>query len=128
MGYIKAVDVLPDELILEIQKYIDCEMLYIPRKCEEHSYWGEKSGIRQRLEKRDKKIFDEHISGKTVADLAREYYLSEKIKESSTKKDTIRSIPAMKFLHANFVTVRWYPVVPEVIIGSIALIALRVSM
>ena len=24
MGYIKAVDVLPDELISEIQKYIDC--------------------------------------------------------------------------------------------------------
>ncbi|MDE6433486.1 MAG: hypothetical protein K2L07_04585 [Lachnospiraceae bacterium] len=87
MGYIKAVDVLPDELILEIQKYIDGEMLYIPRKCEEHSYWGEKSGIRQRLEKRDKKIFDEHISGKTVADLSREYYLSEKSIQRIIRKE-----------------------------------------
>ena len=43
MGYIKAVDVLPDELLSEIQKYVDGQMLYITRKCEEHSSWGEKS-------------------------------------------------------------------------------------
>lgn len=78
MGYIKAADVLPDELISEIQKYIDGQMLYIPRKCETHFYWGEKSGIREKLEKRDKKIFDEYVSGKNISDLASEYYLSEK--------------------------------------------------
>lgn len=47
MGYIKASDVLPEELISEIQKYIDGQMLYVPRKGEEHSGWGEKSGIRE---------------------------------------------------------------------------------
>lgn len=78
MGYIKAVDVLPDELVSEIQKYVDGQMLYIPRKCEEHLNWGEKSGIRKKLEKRDKKIFDEYVSGKAIPDLSREYYLSEK--------------------------------------------------
>ena len=78
MGYMKAKDVLPDELISEIQKYIDGQMLYIPRRCEEHSYWGEKSGIRKRLEKRDKKIFDEYASGKTINILSQKYYLSEK--------------------------------------------------
>lgn len=78
MGYIKAVDVLPDELISEIQKYIDGQMLYVPRKCEEHAGWGEKSGIRERLEKRDKKIVDEYVSGKAIPDLSRAYYLSEK--------------------------------------------------
>lgn len=78
MGYRKAVDVLPDELILEIQNYIDGQMLYIPRKCEKRSCWGEKSGARAQLEKRDRQIYDERISGKTIADLSREYYLSEK--------------------------------------------------
>ena len=78
MGYIKAVDALPAELISEIQKYVDGQMLYIPRKCEEHLNWGEKSGMRKRLEKRDKKIFDEYVSGKAIHDLSREYYLSEK--------------------------------------------------
>lgn len=78
MGYIKAVDVLPDELLSEIQKYVDGQMLYIPRRCEEHLNWGEKSGIREKLEKRDQKILDEYISGKAIPDLSREYYLSEK--------------------------------------------------
>ena len=78
MGYRKAVDVLPDELISEIQKYIDGQMLYIPRKSEEHSGWGEKSGIREKLEKRDNRISDEYVSGKAIPDLSREYYLSEK--------------------------------------------------
>ena len=58
MGYIRAADVLPEQLILEIQKYVDGQMLYIPRKCEEHSRWGEKSGTRENLEKRDRHIFD----------------------------------------------------------------------
>lgn len=78
MGYIKASDVLPEELISEIQKYIDGQMLYVPRKCEEHTNWGEKSGIREKLGKRDKQIFDGYVSGKTIPDLSEEYYLSEK--------------------------------------------------
>lgn len=78
MGYIKAVEALPEELVSEIQKYVDGEMLYISRKCEEHLNWGEKSGIREKLEKRDRKIFDEYASGKTMRDLSKEYYLSEK--------------------------------------------------
>ena len=32
MGYIKAENVLPDEIIELIQNYIDGEYLYIPRK------------------------------------------------------------------------------------------------
>lgn len=78
MGYIKASDVLPEELISEIQKYIDGQMLYVPRKCEEHANWGEKSGIREKLEKRDRQIFDGYVSGRTISDLSMEYYLSEK--------------------------------------------------
>ncbi|MDO5336371.1 MAG: CD3324 family protein [Eubacteriales bacterium] len=78
MSYVKASDVLPEELISEIQKYIDGQMLYVPRKCEEHSNWGERSGIRKKLEKRDKQIFDGYVSGKTILDLSEEYYLSEK--------------------------------------------------
>ena len=78
MGYIKASDVLPEELISEIQKYIDGQMLYVPRKGEEHSGWGEKSGIREKLQKRDRQIFDGYVSGKTIPNLSTEYYLSEK--------------------------------------------------
>lgn len=78
MGYIKASDVLPGELVSEIQKYVDGQMLYVPRKCMEHSGWGEKSGKKEELEKRDRQIFDGYASGKAMRDLAAEYYLSEK--------------------------------------------------
>lgn len=78
MSYIKASDVLPEELISEIQKYIDGQMLYVPRKSMEHSSWGEKSGIRKKLEKRDKQILNGYVSGKTIPELSAEYFLSEK--------------------------------------------------
>lgn len=78
MGYKRAIDVLPAELLSEIQKYVDGQMLYIPRRCEEHLNWGEKSGIKERLEKRDKEIADEYLSGKSILDLSKEYYLSAK--------------------------------------------------
>ena len=32
MGYKNAIRVLPDDLIMAIQEYIDGEYLYIPRK------------------------------------------------------------------------------------------------
>lgn len=78
MGYIKASDVLPKELVSEIQKYVDGQMLYVPRKYTEHSGWGEKSGMREKLEKRDRQILEGYVSGKAIQDLAAEYYLSEK--------------------------------------------------
>lgn len=78
MSYIKAVDVLPDRLISEIQQYVDGQMLYIPRKCKEHSGWGEKSGTREKLAKRNLEICDGYLSGKSICDLSKEYYLSEK--------------------------------------------------
>ena len=46
MKYIKATDVLPVEILEIIQEYIDGEYIYIPRKCENHKSWGEKSGIK----------------------------------------------------------------------------------
>ena len=50
MKYIKATDVLPVEILEIIQEYIDGEYIYIPRKCENHKSWGEKSGIKDSLE------------------------------------------------------------------------------
>ena len=47
MSYKNAKDVLPDELIREIQKYIDGDLLYIPTKSEK-TEWGIRSGARQK--------------------------------------------------------------------------------
>ena len=46
MSYVNANEVLPDALVQEIQKYLDGQLLYIPRKQSNAFSWGEKSGIR----------------------------------------------------------------------------------
>ena len=46
MKYVKAIDVLPQEIIEIIQNYVDGEYLYIPRKNDNKKSWGEKSGIK----------------------------------------------------------------------------------
>ena len=44
MSYVNANEVLPDDLVQEIQKYLDGQLLYISRKQSNAFSWGEKSG------------------------------------------------------------------------------------
>lgn len=78
MKYIKATDVLPVEILEIIQEYIDGEYIYIPRKCKNHKAWGEKSGIKDSLEIRNKEIYRKYLKGNTIDELTKEYFLSEK--------------------------------------------------
>lgn len=78
MSYVNAGDVLPEHLVKEIQKYIDGQILYIPRKSENPKAWGEKSGARHRLSERNRKIAELYYSGKTIAYLCGLYFLSDK--------------------------------------------------
>ena len=78
MSYVKAEDVLPKHLMEEIQQYVDGKLLYIPRKNENSLSWGEKSGTREKLAKRNQTIVNRYYSGETLEDLSKSYYLSEK--------------------------------------------------
>lgn len=78
MKYAKAHDVLPEEIIKAIQKYVDGKYLYIPRKNENHKSWGEKSGIKDTLKARNSEIYKKYLDGSTVAELTKKYFLSEK--------------------------------------------------
>ena len=78
MGYIKAQNVLPEEVIKLIQEYIDGECLYIPRKDGNEKSWGEKTGTRNGLKKRNTEMFCKYVSGISIAKLAMQYYLTEK--------------------------------------------------
>ncbi|SHO51886.1 CD3324 family protein [Anaerocolumna xylanovorans] len=77
MKYIKAQDVLPDELIKILQEYVNGEYLYIPRKDGEKKTWGEKSGARILLKERNLEIYQKYHNGQTAEELAMEYFLSE---------------------------------------------------
>ncbi len=78
MGYIKAEKILPKEVIELIQQYVDGQNIYIPRKAENRLEWGKGTDIKKELAVRNQDIYHEYLSGKSVAVLAKTYYLSEK--------------------------------------------------
>lgn len=78
MKYSNAYNVLPVDIVRVIQEYVDGEYLYIPRKEEEQKKWGENSGSRDTLKRRNAEIYLKYIMGTTILELAQEYYLSDK--------------------------------------------------
>jgi len=75
MKYENAKDLLPAEMLAEVQKYAGGKLLYIPVDNESKS-WGEASGYRQKLLKRNVMIVNRYKSGATLSELAEEYFLS----------------------------------------------------
>jgi Mor family transcriptional regulator len=78
IGYKKASDVLPRELVQIIQEYVDGDFVYIPRKKGSELSWGEKNGTRQAFKDRDQMIYRQFIKGASKAQLAEVYHLSLK--------------------------------------------------
>ena len=78
MSYIKADDVLPQNIIKIIQQYIDGENIYIPKKDGSRVDWGAKTGVKKELRRRNALIYREYLDGETVSALASRYYLSDK--------------------------------------------------
>jgi Mor family transcriptional regulator len=75
MKYKKASDILPGELLREVQKYVAGESLYIPR-ADERKKWGENSGGRRFFLQRNEEIRDKFFHKVSIEALAEEYSLS----------------------------------------------------
>ena len=78
MGYIRAEEILPIEIIKLIQEYVDGANIYIPRKQENRQDWGARTAYRHELQNRNELIYKDYLSGITIHELATSYYLSEK--------------------------------------------------
>ena len=76
MSYIKADDVLPQELIETIQQYVEGKMIYIPSK--EKQEWGTTTSAKVFFRERNERIFETYKSGMGLRELARSFSLSEK--------------------------------------------------
>ncbi|MBS4172677.1 CD3324 family protein [Bacillus sp. FJAT-49736] len=76
MKYVKASTVLPEKLIIEIQKYVQGESIYIPRKESTRKKWGTKSGGRSFIDKRNAEIRNAFKKGTTIQGLSDRYFLS----------------------------------------------------
>ena len=78
MGYVKAEEILPMEIIELIQQYVDGQNIYIPRKEEHRKEWGANTKMKQELLVRNQEIYQKLLAGMKIGDLACKYYLSEK--------------------------------------------------
>jgi len=78
MRYVRAQDVLPAELVIQLQQYVDGVYLYIPRKQEHKLAWGERTHSKKETADRNAAIFREAEAGRDVPALAEAYFLTEK--------------------------------------------------
>lgn len=78
MSYIKAEEILPEELIRQIQQYVDGVYIYIPRKPGTRHSWGQETPYKGELKVRNSRIRSDYAQGIPVAALSRKYHLSEK--------------------------------------------------
>lgn len=78
MCYIKAKEVLPEEVIELIQKYVEGEYIYIPKKSDNRQQWGSKTKVREEISIRNSTIYKEYVNGVSRIEIAEKYYLSKK--------------------------------------------------
>lgn len=78
MGYIHALEVLPQELVEQIQKYVDGQVLYIPKIKSKRCRWGEKTDARAYFKERNIEIYNSYKNGMVVLELSEKYFLTPK--------------------------------------------------
>ena len=76
MKYRNARGLFPPELLLQIQKYCEGCVIYVPKRGKK-VIWGKNNGARRKYDERNKEIFGKYISGVPVKALSKTYYLSE---------------------------------------------------
>jgi Mor family transcriptional regulator len=76
LSYRNAKGILPEKLLEEIQRYVQGEIIYIPKQDEEKIKWGTKNGSRKKYDMRNSDIKALKRGGMTVDEIARVYYLS----------------------------------------------------
>ena len=70
-----AKDILPASLLAEVQKYAEGKTLYIPKRTKTKG-WGEASGYREKLSKRNTLICTRYSTGASIMEIAEEFFLS----------------------------------------------------
>ena len=78
MGYTNAAEVLPKTILETVQKYIDGQCLYIPRRDDRRQAWGERTTTRTDIEARNREIRARHALGVGTRELAELFHLAPK--------------------------------------------------
>lgn len=76
MKSLNAQVILPDALVKELQTYVQGGYIYVPVGRDRQKRWGEVSGYRQELAKRNQEIKEEYQRGVSIECLSEKYCLS----------------------------------------------------
>lgn len=76
LSYRNAKDILPKELLEQVQKYVQGEQIYIPQEDNKRTEWGKKSGAVKSISFRNKEIFAKYQEGYSYEELAQMFFLS----------------------------------------------------
>lgn len=76
MSYIRADEILPKELLEELQQYADGQLIYIPRK--EKQEWGSGTSAKKYFRERNERIYRAFREGISEEELAHRFSLSGK--------------------------------------------------
>ena len=83
MKYVKAQSVFPASLLAEVQKYVQGEIVYIPKPPTKHKQWGANTGAKNATAQRNEHMVQAFKTGTPIPQLAERYSLAE---------DTIKKI------------------------------------
>lgn len=78
MRYLNATQILPTQLLEQVQQYVDGEYLYIPRLPGHKQNWGSNTATRQELPQRNSAIAQDYRSGMSLDMLSEKYFLTPK--------------------------------------------------
>ena len=78
VSYKKATEVIPDELLKELQHYINGEYIYIPKTEATKAEWGANTESKTMVKRRNTEIYQKYLSGTPTKELANLYFLSQK--------------------------------------------------
>ena len=78
MSYKNAVEIIPEALLRDLQRYVDGEYVYIPKLESKKKKWGENTQSKEMIKVRNNEIYHQHLLGTSTRDLAEIYFLSQK--------------------------------------------------
>ena len=76
-NYKNGREILPADLLAEVQKFVQGELIYIPKKESNRAGWGELNGARNYLRQRNREICNLFQKGWSIEKLIKRFHLSE---------------------------------------------------
>ena len=76
MKYRNAGEFLPQELLAELQKFAEGELIYVPNRPQRKAGWGTRNGSRERYALRNMQMVHHYQRGESIDELSRKFFLS----------------------------------------------------